>query len=522
MKLGLKLPLAFAASLTLVVAAALSGIYSLNQSINLYGSQVQANVAHERAVATLLNTFKVQVQEWKNTLLRGSEPKKLDKHWNEFGAQERAVAELAKGLLASLPEGKSKALVEQFANAHAKMGEGYRKGFEVFREANYDPTIGDGAVAGIDREPSNLLVEAGARIEADSAVVSAAAAAGAKRATWVSLGLMLAVCVLGIGGGVLFSRTIVQPLRRAVAAARAVAQGDLAFEVGTSGGKDEVAELLQTLNDMQGSLAKVVSDVRRNSESVASASSQIASGNNDLSARTEQQASSLQETAASMEELSTTIRQNADNAQQANQLALGASKVAHSGGETFTQVIETMKGISDSSKRIVDIIGVIDGIAFQTNILALNAAVEAARAGEQGRGFAVVASEVRSLAQRSAAAAKQVKELITTSAERVEHGTALVDRAGSTMSELVASIRRVTDIVAEISAATSEQSSGMAQIGLAVSQMDQATQQNSALVEESAAAAESLKSQAQSLVQAVAVFKLDPGRQQRQRQRELG
>ncbi len=508
MKLGVKLPLAFAAGLTLVVAAALFGIHSLNQSIDVYGTQVQANVANERAVASMLNAFKVQVQEWKNTLLRGSDPKKLEKHWDDFQSQERVVAELAKGLQVSLPEGQSKSLVEQFARAHRTMGEGYRKGFEAFKAANFDPTIGDKAVAGVDREPAKLLAEAGGKIEADSAAVSAAAAAGAKRATWTSLVLMLVVCVVSIVGGFVFSRAIVRPLGRAVDAARAVAEGDLTLEIDGTG-KDEVAELLRALRHMQASLAKVVAEVRQNSESVATASSQIASGNNDLSARTEQQAASLQETAASMEQLSSTIRLNAENAQQANQLALGASSVANSGGETVSQVIETMKGISDSSKKIVEIIGVIDGIAFQTNILALNAAVEAARAGEQGRGFAVVASEVRSLAQRSAEAAKQVKQLISTSVERVRHGTALVDQAGATMTQVVASIRRVTDIVAEISAATSEQSTGIAQIGEAVSQMDQVTQQNSALVEESAAAAESLRAQAQGLVRSVAVFKVE-------------
>ena len=507
MKLGVKLPLAFAAVLTLVVAVALFGIHGLNQSIDVYRTHVQANVANERAVASMLNAFKVQVQEWKNTLLRGKDPKKLDKHWGDFQAQERAVDALAKSLLVSLPDGQSKSLVEKFNRAHAKMGEGYRKGFEAFKAAGFDPTAGDAAVAGVDREPAKLLAEAGAKIEADSAAVSAAAAAGAKRATWTSLVLMLVVCLLGIGGGFVFSRNIVRPLGRAVDAARAVAEGDLTFEI-DGAGKDEVAELLQALRHMQGSLAKVVAEVRQNSESVATASSQIASGNNDLSARTEQQAASLQETAASMEQLSSTIRLNAENAQQANQLALGASSIANSGGQTVAQVIETMKSISDSSKTIVDIIGVIDGIAFQTNILALNAAVEAARAGEQGRGFAVVASEVRSLAQRSAEAAKQVKQLISTSVERVGHGAALVDQAGATMTEVVASIRRVTDIVAEISAATSEQSTGIAQIGEAVSQMDQVTQQNSALVEESAVAAESLRTQAQGLVRSVAVFKV--------------
>ena len=388
------------------------------------------------------------------------------------------------------------------------MGEGYRKGFEAFKAASFDPSIGDKAVAGVDREPAKLLAEAGTKIEADSAAVSAAAAAGAKRATWTSLALMLVVCVIGIGGGFLFSRTIVRPLRRAVGAARAVAEGDLTVQIDGTG-NDEVAELLQALRHMQGSLAKVVAEVRQNSESVATASSQIASGNNDLSARTEQQAASLQETAASMEQLSRRCRQNAENAQQANQLALGASSVANSRRPDGVAGHRDHEGISDSSKKIVEIIGVIDGIAFQTNILALNAAVEAARAGEQGRGFAVVAERSARLAQRSAEAAKEIKALISTSVERVGHGTALVDRAGETMTEVVASIRRVTDIVAEISAATSEQSTGIAQIGEAVSQMDHVTQQNSALVEESAAAAESLRTQAQGLVRSVSVFKVE-------------
>jgi methyl-accepting chemotaxis protein len=241
---------------------------------------------------------------------------------------------------------------------------------------------------------------------------------------------------------------------------------------------------------------------------VAASSSEISHGNHDLSARTEVQASALQQTAASMEQLSSTVKLNAENALQARELALGASGVASRGGEVVGQVVETMKRINDSSTSIVDIIGVIDGIAFQTNILALNAAVEAARAGEQGRGFAVVASEVRSLAQRSASAAKEIKALIATSVERVEQGTELVDRAGATMQDVVASIRRVTDIVAEISTASGEQSAGVSQIGEAVAHMDTATQQNAALVEESAAAAESLKRQAQALVGAVSLFKL--------------
>jgi methyl-accepting chemotaxis protein len=334
---------------------------------------------------------------------------------------------------------------------------------------------------------------------------AAAAAAEIKITVLVTTAFALAAAALL---AFLIVRSISGPINRAVEVASAVASGDLTLQFDSSG-RNETALLLGALKRMQSSLVEVVGNVRQNSESVATASAQIAQGNQDLSQRTEEQASALEETAASMEELSSTVKQNADNARQANQLALSASTVAVKGGAVVGEVVETMKGINDSSKKIADIIGVIDGIAFQTNILALNAAVEAARAGEQGRGFAVVASEVRSLAGRSADAAKEIKSLITASVERVEQGTALVDQAGATMTEVVTSIKRVTDIMGEISAASAEQSAGVAQVGEAVSQMDQATQQNAALVEESAAAAESLRTQADALVQVVAVFKLD-------------
>ncbi|WP_019578049.1 methyl-accepting chemotaxis protein [Curvibacter lanceolatus] len=323
--------------------------------------------------------------------------------------------------------------------------------------------------------------------------------------------LLMAAAALAVVLGAFMAwaatRSITRPVQQAVDAATAIAHGDLALQIPT-GAQDETGQLLRALADMQGRLAALVADVRRNAEGVATASAEIAQGNNDLSARTEHQASALEQTAASMEELGSTVRQNADNARAANQLAVNASTVATQGGEVVAEVVDTMKGINESSRKISDIIGVIDGIAFQTNILALNAAVEAARAGEQGRGFAVVASEVRSLAQRSADAAKEIKSLIGASVERVEQGSHLVDRAGATMTEVVSAIRRVTDIVGEISAASSEQSSGVAQVGEAVMQMDQATQQNAALVEQSAAAAASLRNQAGLLVDAVAVFKL--------------
>jgi methyl-accepting chemotaxis protein len=319
------------------------------------------------------------------------------------------------------------------------------------------------------------------------------------------LGLTLALCGVAVYVIRLMAQLGGEP-RALKHVAQQVAAGNLAMPFTLRGG--DTTSIMAVLKGMSASLAQTVQTVRHNAESVASASAQIATGNADLSSRTEQQASSLQQTAASMEQLGSTVRQNADSARQANQLAINSSTVASQGGEMVREVVATMRDINDSSKKIADIIGVIDGIAFQTNILALNAAVEAARAGEQGRGFAVVASEVRTLAQRSGQAAREIKSLISASVERVEQGTQQVDRAGATMQEIVGSIQRVTDIVAEISAASIEQSSGVSQVGQAVSAMDQATQQNAAMVEESAAAAESLKQQSQQLVQAMAVFKL--------------
>ncbi len=331
-----------------------------------------------------------------------------------------------------------------------------------------------------------------------------------KEMRWMQgIGLALAAVLL-MGFGIWIRRAIWSAVggepTLAATAARAVAQGDLTVHIQVESG--DRRSIVAALQEMQTRLAEVVGKVRLGSDSVASASAEIAHGNNHLSVRTEQQASALEETTASMEELSLIVNKNAESARKASQLALNASSVAVRGGEVVAQVVDTMKGINDASHKISDIIGVIDGIAFQTNILALNAAVEAARAGEQGRGFAVVASEVRLLAGRSADAAKEIKTLISASVERVEKGTALVDQAGTTMTEVVSSIRLVTDTMVEINTASKEQASGFAQVGEAVIQMDRATQQNAALVEEMAAAASSLKSQASELVHTVAVFKL--------------
>lgn len=305
--------------------------------------------------------------------------------------------------------------------------------------------------------------------------------------------------------GLKIANAITLPLNRAVTLAEAVAAGDLSRDV-DSAGRDEIAKLTEALGTMVQKLRSIVSEVRNGVESVSTASTEIAVGNADLSQRTEEQAANLQQTAASMEQLTSTVRQNADNARAAAQLSATAREVAQRGGAVVGNVVSTMEAITESSKRISDIIGVIDGIAFQTNILALNAAVEAARAGEQGRGFAVVASEVRTLAQRSAQAAKEIKALIVQSVEKVDAGSALVDEAGKTMTDIVNQVQRVNDLVGEISSASHEQTQGIEQVGTAVSQLDQVTQQNAALVEESAAAAESMKHQAQKLAETVAVF----------------
>ncbi|HSV69014.1 MAG TPA: methyl-accepting chemotaxis protein [Methylibium sp.] len=329
----------------------------------------------------------------------------------------------------------------------------------------------------------------------------------ADKAVWIIAGLVGGAALFGAWMGWMVRESVRKPVEDVVAAVTRIAQGDLATKI-ASAGRDEIAWLNHELNTMRKKLNATIAEVRTSAEQVALASNEIAQGNTDLSSRTETQASGLQQTASSMEQLTSTVRQNADNAQQANELVTGASSVAGRGGEVMHQVVSTMTDINSSAKKIADIIGVIDGIAFQTNILALNAAVEAARAGEQGRGFAVVASEVRNLAQRSAGAAKEIKMLIGDSVEKVGIGSKLVDQAGSTMQEILNSVRQVTHIMGEISVASREQSSGIEQVNRSIEQMDGMTQQNAALVEEAAAAASSLRDQSRKLTEAVAVFKL--------------
>ncbi|NIA00180.1 methyl-accepting chemotaxis protein [Massilia sp. CCM 8734] len=353
-----------------------------------------------------------------------------------------------------------------------------------------------GSVTRLAGLQKTLVGESGRRIEASVVL--------ARQAMLV---LGLAALVIGALSGWWITRSITAPIGRAVQLAKTVAAGDLTSDIAVVSG-DETGQLMQALRDMNGSLQNIVGQVRSGTDAIATASGQIAGGNMDLSARTEHQASSLEQTASSMEELTSTVKQNADNARQANQLALSASQVAQQGGAVVAQVVETMGSINQSSRKIVDIIGVIEAIAFQTNILALNAAVEAARAGEQGRGFAVVASEVRNLAQRSAAAAKEIKMLIGDSVEKVAQGAELVDRAGTTMKAIVTSIDSVTGMMGEITAASGEQTAGIEQINQAIAQMDEVTQQNAALVEQAAAAAGALQDQAGALADVVGVFKL--------------
>lgn len=420
----------------------------------------------------------------------------IDKLWKTYSAT-KATPEEAK-VAKQLEEVRAKFLVEGIAPTLAALKAG---NFDEAKKLSLEKArpLYEPVRKAISTLNDIQLAEAKAEFEAAQSRYDIA--------RLVSWGLILGGVAFAVVFGWVLIGGITRGLAQAMEATTAVEQGDLTFPI-RADSQDEIGQLLHSLQGMQAGLVKVVSNVRSGSEGVATASSEIAQGNNDLSARTEQQASALEETAASMEELSATVKQNADSARQANQLAVSASTVAVRGGEVVGQVVETMKGINDASRKISDIISVIDGIAFQTNILALNAAVEAARAGEQGRGFAVVASEVRSLAGRSAEAAKEIKMLINASVERVEQGTALVDQAGTTMTEVVSSIRRVTDLMGEISAASNEQAAGVSQVGEAVVQMDQVTQQNAALVEEMAAAASSLQNQAADLVQVVAVFKL--------------
>ncbi|MDM5180712.1 methyl-accepting chemotaxis protein [Massilia sp. DJPM01] len=457
--------------------------------------------------------FKIQVQEWKNILLRGTDPAQLEKYSASFrksGETTRAELGRVNTILGEL--GLRTPLVDEAIKATDELGKNYLGALKKFDGADPESYKAvDKLVKGMDREPTQKIDAIVAFIGTESRALTVAMAkeqAAVERSATIQL-LVIVLVTVAVGAAIMvwLVRSITGPLNEAVNIARTVASGDLSTLI-VARGSDEIGMLLKSLKDMHDSLAEIVGKVRAGTDAIAAASSEIADGNLDLSARTEEQASSLEETASAMEELTSTVKQNDENTSQATKLASAASVVAVRGGDAVAQVIHTMGSINDSSKKIVDIIGVIDGIAFQTNILALNAAVEAARAGEQGRGFAVVASEVRNLAQRSAAAAKEIKTLIGDSVDKVETGSKLVGQAGNTMEEVVASVQRVTAIIAEIAVASSEQNVGIDQINDAIGQMDAVTQQNAALVEQAAAAAESMKQQAASLAEAVSVFKI--------------
>ena len=510
MKLGMKLILApVAAAVVGVATGQLGNLVAIQQM-----SGVEARSAGNLELVKTLDATQLQLSDvhagvYRTVALIGSMD---DAAITQARASLKSQLEGLKRVLSSLTDGETdQAETTPLTTAAGKHIDAYLAAADTAIDlSTVDPNTGIAAMQNADARFADLRQTADAlvgRIEAASAAAAQAASDEARlqQALLMLLALVLTGAAVGVGWRV--QRRIVADLARAGQTAEAVAGGQLATPV-HSDRQDEVGDLLRHLERMRAQLQQSLRTVLESTQSIGDASREIALGNSDLSQRTEQTASNLQQTASSMEQLTGTVRQSSDAASQANQLAHSAAEVAQRGGSVVAQVVSTMEDINTSSKKIADIIGTIDGIAFQTNILALNAAVEAARAGEQGRGFAVVASEVRSLAQRSAEAARQIKTLIGSSVERVEAGSRLVGEAGSTMNEIVASVQRVSDIIGEISAASAEQSSGIGQVNTAVVELDRMTQQNAALVEESAAAAESLKGQAQRLGGVVAAFQL--------------
>jgi methyl-accepting chemotaxis protein len=510
-RIGTRLSLVLACVLAALTAVALVGLWGLN-AVSGTSQRVLAQDMQLAQQALEIQTLVLLERRYeKDAFIAFAEAEQREayvKRWTD--ARTRLADALARVRKLELGPEDAKA-VETMGRFFEVYAAGFEKTVAMIRQGELTSTQAANTEIGKYKDAVRGMEAASDQINERAAksalAVAPQIAATQARGQAMLLGFSVLALVLAIGLCWAVTRSITVPLARAVAVAETVARGDLSSRIGTPS-KDEVGQLLGALGRMNDSLVKIVGDVRNASDSIATGSSQIATGNADLSQRTEEQASNLQQTAASMEQLTATVKNNADTARTATQLASGAAAVAAQGGAVVGQVVQTMQGISDSSRQIADIIGVIDGIAFQTNILALNAAVEAARAGEQGRGFAVVAAEVRSLAQRSAQAAKEIKGLIGESVGKVEAGAQLVGDAGRTMDDIVAQVRKVNDLIGEISSASGEQTTGIGQINDAVTQLDQVTQQNAALVEESAAAAESLKLQAERLAQAVATFRL--------------
>nr|WP_307727144.1 methyl-accepting chemotaxis protein [Massilia litorea] len=509
MNIGKRLGAVFTLVLALTIVIAVAGIWRLNTIADATSAMMAAPLAKERLLSEWHTQTFAAVR--RTAAIVKSNDTSLAEFFKADGAKTSGRSSALIKEIEPLLEGKEeRALFDRIG----ELRKAYTKAKDKAVKARTDGDP-DGAARILTEEymPAADVYEGTlaelVKMQQDRIDAIAAGIKADNNASARMIGILAAVAVaLGALCSWMLTRGIVRPIREAVELAETVASGDLTRRIDATS-KDETGALLRALRHMNDSLVKIVTEVRGGTDTISGASSEIAAGNMDLSSRTEQQAASLEETAASMEQITGTVRQNADNARQANQLAITASNVAVEGGSVVGQVITTMGSINESSRKIVDIIGVIDGIAFQTNILALNAAVEAARAGEQGRGFAVVASEVRTLAQRSAAAAKEIKGLIGDSVEKVDAGARLVDQAGATMEQVVESIRRVTDIMAEITHATQEQTGGIEQVNIAIGQMDEATQQNAALVEESAAAAGAMQEQAAKLAQVVGVFKLD-------------
>jgi methyl-accepting chemotaxis protein len=510
-KIGHRLTFAFSLTvlvLALVVSVGTTKLNLISSEINLTISDRYGKISQLSAIKDAINQ---QARSLRNILLM-SEPDQLKTEIDLIESTTKKVTADLDKLGASLKVPQAQQLYKSIVEARAKFGPGRDQLVSLVKEGKKEYAI---ILLYQEVRPAQqvFFTELDKLIAFEVELMRTSGASANETAHSSGL-LMMALGVIGalisFIAAWLTTRRIVGPINKAVIAARTVASGDLTGDIEVNS-TDEIGQLSQALKDMNDSLVQIVGDVRVGTETIATASAEIAAGNLDLSSRTEHQASSLEETASSMEELTSTVRQNADNARQANQLAMSAAEVASKGGAVVAQVVDTMTSINASSKKIVDIIGVIDGIAFQTNILALNAAVEAARAGEQGRGFAVVATEVRNLAQRSAGAAKEIKELIGDSVMKVDAGAKLVDQAGITMTEIVASVRRVTDIMGEISSASHEQMSGIEQINEAITQMDQVTQQNAALVEQASAAASTMQEQTEHLSNVVDVFKIGNG-----------